>query len=350
MPQHSRSLSWLAAAVFATSLAACGGDGDDPPVSTAPTPAPAPTPGVPGEPNPGQPVAVTGQYRLESTPATAAAGLAALNAMGQLGYGYVTGVAEYRTTMPVPMGDLYLTDTAHATSKLQYSLATPATTVPALVAQLNQNGATGAMYKGELAFGTGLGADIRSVFVKDTTKTTTFTYEVKPTTLPTGKAALKAELDAQGARGFQFLSSGILTPGMEAFNIYVKASAPAATYTYTFVDSTATGPANGAALKQQLNVQGATGNALLGTYTVDTLNTFVQIFEKSSLQTTPITYDVVATDTNDTLAQMTAKANTRAAAGEFLYGDLMTSDQKFNTVYVKGAVSNRHPLAGPVFP
>ena len=47
---------------------------------------------------------------------------------------------------------------------------------------------------------------------------------------------------------------------------------------------------------------------------------------------------------------MTVKANTRAAAGEFLYGDVMTSDQKFNTIYVKGALSNRHPLAGPVFP
>jgi hypothetical protein len=348
MPQHSRSLSWLAAAVFATSLAACGGDGDDAPVAS--TPAPAPTPGVPGDPTPGQPAVVTGQYRLESTPATAAGGLSALNAMGQLGYAYVTGVAEYRTTLPVPMGDLYLTDTAHTGSKLQYSLATPATTVADLGTQLNQQGAAGALYKGELGFGTGLSVEIRSLFVKDTTKTTTFTYEVKPTTTTQQKATLLAELNAQGARGFRYQSTGVLTPSLAAFNLYVKDSAPAATYTYTFVDSTATGPASGAALKTQLNAQGANGNVLLGTYSVNDLNTFVQIYEKSSLQTKPVTYDVVAVDTSDTLAQMTVKANTRAAAGEFLYGDVMTSDQKFNTIYVKGALSNRHPLAGPVFP
>jgi len=346
MPQHSRSLSWLAAAVFATSLAACGGDGDDAPVASTP----APTPGVPVDPTPGQPVVVTGQYRLESTPATAAGGLSALNAMGQLGYAYVTGVAEYRTTLPVPMGDLYLTDTAHTGSKLQYSLATPATTVADLGTQLNQQGAAGALYKGELGFGTGLSVEIRSLFVKDTTKTTTFTYEVKPTTTTQQKATLLAELNAQGARGFRYQSTGVLTPSLAAFNLYVKASAPAATYTYTFVDSTATGPASGAALKTQLNAQGANGNVLLGTYSVNDLNTFVQIYEKSSLQTKPVTYDVVAVDTSDTLAQMTVKANTRAAAGEFLYGDVMTSDQKFNTIYVKGALSNRHPLAGPVFP
>ena len=348
MPQHSRSLSWLAAAVFATSLAACGGDGDDPPVAT--TPAPAPTPGVPGEPNPGQPGVVTGQYRLESNPSTAAAGLAALNAMGQLGYGFVSSISPYTQTLPVPIGDLYLTDTAHTGSKLQYSLVTPATSVAAITTQLNQQGATGAAYKGDVSFGTGQAVEIRSMYVKDTTKTTTFTYEVKPTTTTQQKATLLAELNAQGARGFQFHSTGVLVPSLAAFNVYVKASAPAATYTYTFVDTTATGPANGAALETQLNAQGANGNALLGTYGVNDLNTFVQIFEKSSLQTTPVTYDVVAVDTSDTLAQITAKANTKAAAGEFLYGDLMTSDQKFNTLYVKGAVSNRHPLSGPVFP
>jgi len=346
MSLNARSLPWLAAAVFATTLAACGGDGDDPPVSSTP----APSPGVPVDPPPGQPVTVTGQYRLESSPATAAAGLSALNAMGQLGYGFVSSVAPYTQTLPVPIGDLYLTDTAHTGSKLQYSLATPATTVSAIATQLNQQGGAGALYKGDVSFGTGLSVDIRSLFVKDTTKATTFTYEVKPTTTTQQKATMLAELNAQGARGFRYHSTGVLVPSLEAFNVYVKASAPAATYTYTFVDSTATGPADGAALKAQLNAQGANGNALLGSFSVNDLNTFVQIYEKSSLQTTPITYDVVAVVTSDTLAQITTKANTKAAAGEFLYGDVMTSDQKFNTIYVKGAVSNRHPLAGPVFP
>ena len=50
----------------------------------------------------------------------------------------------------------------------------------------------------------------------------------------------------------------------------------------------------------------------------------VMIFEKASTQTTAITYELIPVDKNATLAEVVARANVRAAAGEFLFGDLVT--------------------------
>lgn len=335
-------------AMMSASLAACGG-GDDapaPPVAGTPTPAP-PTGPDPVVPAPA--VAVTGQFHLEGPAATSAQGLATLNALGQQGYAFVSSIASY-TGNPLPViGDLYVKDSAHAASKLVYQSLAPGANASAAVTQLNQQGANGFMYKGDVAYGTGT-TDIRSLFVKDSTRSTTFTYEVQAGGSPVAKSALLAQLNAQGARGFRFVSAVAFNGGNDIQNLYVKTSAPAATYTYSFVDvASPFGTANGAALKQQLNDKGATGSIFRGAFVVDNFTTGVLIFEKASTQTTAITYELIPVDKNATLAEVVARANVRAAAGEFLFGDLVTDDGAFHTVYVKGG-ELRHPLSGAVFP
>lgn len=331
---------WACVALLSTTLAACGGGGgggDD-------IPAPPAGPGTPGTPG-----TVTGQYRLETSPTTANSGVAAMNTLGQQGFGFVSSLATYTT--PTGLGDVYVKDSAHAASKLQYVALTPATTATAALAQMNQQGALGYLYKGDAGFGSGAGMEFRSMFVRDTTRTTTYTYERQPATAPMPKGTLLTQLNAQGARGFRFMAMLTTNAGGEYFNLYTKSSAETGTYAYTFVDvASPFGTANGAALKAQLNAKGATGAMFLSAFVVDNFNTGVQIYEKSSVHNTPITYDVVAVDRNDTLAGLVAKANVRAAASEFLYGDLVTDDGNFHRVYVKGAPRLSHPLAGPVFP
>lgn len=348
----ARVASPLLCTLFALTLVACGGDDGpaEPVAGTPPAPAPGPAPAPPTGPAPTPaPVTVTGQYRLEPSANTPDAALAALNALGQQGHVFVSPVAGNATTLPVPTGDLYLSDSAHAASRLVYTMATPAASMATHLALLNQHGAAGRLYKGDLVYTGAGGFAQRSLFVQDTSRTATYTYEAKTTPLPSRKADWLAELNAQGARGFRFLQTASVNS--EAANLYVKVSAPAATYSYAFVDSPGPfGPADGAALKTLLNTRGAGKAAYLGASAVDNTSTFVMVFETSSLQTAALTYDVVPVDPADTLAQTTAKANAKAAAGEFLFSDVVTADGRISTVYVKGAVSLRHPFTGPVFP
>lgn len=344
---------WATVAVMSATLAACGGGGSDapvpPPVGGTPDPV---TPAPPAGPDPVVPApdtSASGQYHLEAPAASSTAAVAAMNALGQQGYAFVSSIASY-TANPLPViGDLYVKDSAHAASRLSYQALVPAANATAAVAQMNQQGASGYMYKGDVAYGTGT-SDIRSLFVKDTTKAGSFAYEVLPGGSPMAKDALLAQLNAQGARGYRWMSAAIFGNGPDIHNVYVKTSAPAATFTYSFVDLPAPfGMANAAALKQRLNEKGATGALFRGAFIVNDFNSGVQIFEKASTQTTAITYDLVPVVKTDTLAQVVAKANVRAATGEFLLSDVVTDDNAFHTIYMKGGEA-RHPLSGPVFP
>lgn len=344
-------------AVSALTMAACGGGGSsgpaDEPAPTPGAPAPAPGPGAPSDPAPPPaPASVTGQYRLEPEASSADAALAAFNARGDEGHAFLGTLASVDgATGIVATGDFYLQDTAHTTSKLQYAMLALANSADAKVQQLNRQGANGFAFKLDVGFSSG--SQFRSLFVKDLTKATTFSYERQPAIATLTRDGFLAQLNAAGARGFRLVGGLIVGPfgNQEAFNLYVKDSS-GATYNYTFVDvAFPYGMANGEALLQRLNEMGAQGSFYLGAFLVSPApGAGVQVFEKSSLQVGAIDYRVQASASSASLAQRQANFNENAAQGYFFLSDVATDDSAQSTMSVRNATNLRNPLTGITFP
>ncbi|MDR6214157.1 hypothetical protein QE399_001846 [Paracidovorax wautersii] len=335
-----------AAAAMLALLAACGGGGggsDAPPApgggdgggggGTDPgTPAPPTTPTPPTTPS-----VVTGQYRLLPAATDFAGALAAMNAQGAEGFAFLSAMGP--SGAPGAFGDFYVSDTAHTGVRLEYATQPNAASADAALAQMNAQGTHGFQYKSGVSYGSV--SDLRSLYVKDASRSNTYSYERQPATGAVDRAAFDAQLNAQGARGYRFV--GPLAVGNEFFSLYVK-DASATTYSYTLRDA---GAANGAALQQQLSELGAQGFMYQGALVVQ--GSTVVMFEKSSAQNGPLEYQVEESN-QSSLDQMLARLNERAAQGFFFFSDVVAGDGKIYTISVKNAVALRHPLAGITFP
>lgn len=316
-------------------LAACGGSGgggDD--SAGGGGDGGGTTPGTP------TPVAVTGQYRLLTAAADFTSSLAAMNAQGAQGYAFLSPMGPNASTV---FGDFYVTDTAHAASKFDYVALPDAASADAALAQMNAQGAKGYAYKSGMAFGSI--TDLRSLYVKDTSRSMSYSYERLPTSAATTRTAYESQLNAEGAKGFR--SVGPLFVGGDMFNLYGKDSS-SATYTYTLRTATGQfGVANGAALQQQVNELGAQGYLYLGANVLGSET--VMIYEKSSTQNGAVEYSVDQS-TETSLNQLLAQLNERAAKGYFFFSDIVANDNKIYTISVKNAAALRNPLAGIAFP
>lgn len=296
-----------------------------------------------GGSNPGTPVAVTGQYRLQPAATDFNGALAAMNAQGAQGYAFLSSF--FPSGNASTFGDFYVSDTAHASSRLDYAMEPVVTTADAALAQMNARGAQGYAYKAGAAYGTTMPIEQRSIYVKDTSRSVTYSYERLASTSSTTKATYEAQLNAQGARGYRIV--GPMIVGGEQFNLYSKDNS-GATYSYSLRDWVGNfGVADGAALQQQLTEMGAQGYMYQGGMALQG-QTVVQ-FEKSSAQNGAVEYQVEQS-TQTTLDGMLARMNERAAQGFFLFSDVIANDGKTYTISVKNAVALRHPLAGISFP
>jgi hypothetical protein len=145
-----------AALVLLASLAACGGGGGGGSGGIGEPgggdPGNGGNPGTPGNPGGGTPTPVTGQYRMETGAENFDAALSAMNSLGSQGYAFTYSLAVGGATFPVPIGDFYVTDTAHTGTRLDYRMVPDVAGVSALVAQLNAQGAQGYLYKSGMAF------------------------------------------------------------------------------------------------------------------------------------------------------------------------------------------------------
>lgn len=88
------------------------------------------------------PPQVTGQY-IAQPAASGAALLAAMNDQGSRGYAYLSAMVTGGSVQT----DFYVTDTAHASSRLTFETVAQAASGDGLVAQLNQQGARGFAFK-----------------------------------------------------------------------------------------------------------------------------------------------------------------------------------------------------------
>lgn len=134
----------------------------------------------------------------------------------------------------------------------------------------------------------------------------TFLYETLPAAGST--SVFLAQLNAQGARGFRFLSGLAFTQSptsIELVQAYVKDAATA--YTYERLAP----PADAAELSTQLNAQGARGFSWVGAYSVGGETSF--IYQKQDASTATFGYRVLAAQAAG--ADYLAQANAQGADG-----------------------------------
>lgn len=293
--------------------------------------------------------AVTGTYKLGGqTAASHAQMLNAANSMGADGYALFSSLAGSISPTSTEIGDFYLTDTAHAGRKFSYVNPAAQPTRIAFLAQLNQQGSSGYMYKSDAVFSDV--SDIRSVYVKDNSRSDQFSYR---TVTPVAKTAedFAAELNGQGAAGYRYLGPQIINN--ELFSLYAKRN-DSVTYTYQ-VDKLGSSfsAADAAAMRTRLAPKGADGWFIRGTQGLgsDPMNmNYVDVFEKSSAQNGAIEYLVEASASSDSLTTQLSNMNANAAKGFFYFSGIMTADGKTSTIYVKNSAWMINPLAGVTFP
>ncbi len=283
---------------------------------------------------------VTGQY-IAQPAASGAALLAAMNDQGSRGYAYLSAMV----TGGSAQNDFYVTDTAHASSRLSYETVAQANSGDGLVAQLNQQGARGFAFKGPYMSADGPGISLLTV--RDAERGATYSYERQAISGSLSSDAFQAQLNAEGAMGYRLV--GPIGAGQDSFNLYARDSS-ATTYSYTVIPvSGSGGMASGDALRQRLNEQGAQGRFYLGAFSLQG-GAIGQVFEKSSVQNGPVEYDLSAVNLQQTADQKLAAMNQRAAQGFFFVSDLSIDDGGTYTLSARNAASLRSPLAGVAFP
>lgn len=134
-----------------------------------------------------------------------------------------------------------------------YKSQTPATNLNAFITLINNEGALGYQYQGDLGFDAGGGNFVFiSLFERNTAAPTTYTYESAPTSATA--AALVTQANAQGAR--QFLYRGgiaFTTGGFVTFSLYEKDNTRGDTFRYEQLPRSTTP----SAFLVQANAQGA---------------------------------------------------------------------------------------------
>ncbi len=293
--------------------------------------------------------AVTGTYKMGGQTATSHAQMLDFaNSMGADGYALFSSLAGSISSTGSEIGDFYLTDTAHAGRKFSYVNPAAQPSRTAFLAQLNQQGSSGYMYKSDAVFGDV--GDIRSVYVKDNSRSDQFSYRTV-TPVATTAEAFATELNGQGAEGYRYLGPQIVNN--ELFSLYAKRN-DGVTYTYQ-VDKLGSSfsAADAAAMRTRLAQKGADGWFIRGTQRLggDPLNmSYVDVFEKSSAQNGAIEYLVEASASSDSLTTQLSNMNANAAKGFFYFSGIMTADNKTSTIYAKNSAWMINPLAGVTFP
>ncbi len=269
--------------------------------------------------------------------------------MGQQGYAFISGIGGLNDQV-----NLYYRDSAHANAIISYESDTAPTNITALLDLLNRRGSQGWAYKGDLAMGVN---DARSVFVKDSTRASTYAYNA-PVGTTLDWAGLLTQLNERGSAGERFI--GPVTYGASAnapvYNLYMRAAAWPVTYSY----SSAGQPANGTsadAFQTMLAAHGQNRRVLLGAYVPGgNPMTPALLFETSSAQTSTLDYQVIPTPASESTASQVQRHNAKAQEGYVHLGDYAINaaaigPAAFMSIYVKGLqFPLRQPLAGIVYP
>ncbi len=187
-------------------------------------------------------------YLYQTVPLTntASAFISQLNAQAALGYRYFGDQIYGGVAASVLVKE-------NNSSTYHYKSLTPATNATAFIALVNNEGALGYQYQGDLAFdGGGGNFAFVSLFSLNTAAPTTYTYESAPTS--ENAAALALQTNAQGARRFLYRGGIAFTKvGFVTLSLYEKDNTRGDTYRYEQLPRSLTS----ADFLGQVNAQGA---------------------------------------------------------------------------------------------
>ncbi|MGL4573917.1 MAG: hypothetical protein ACRCV9_03920 [Burkholderiaceae bacterium] len=307
-------------------LAACGG-GDDAAPAPTPTPissgspSPSPTPTASPSPSPTPTATPTGSPSPSPTPTPT----------GSPSPSPTPTPTSTPTATPSPSPTPTPTSTPTPTptaAARNYEAIAFIQTRAELLTQLNAQGARGFTFFGPLGLDNGTPGNINddqfvNFYVKDSA--TTYVNEILDT--PASVSALLAQMNAQGARGFDFYGP------LEVGTLYVKESA-GATYTYELLSATDTN----ANFLTQANSQGDRGFFYIGSYAVDT-TTFVNIYAKVTGSAAKYAYRLqpFLDDPAAFVTQANAQGQEgyRFVGGAAFLGEPVGSDARTRNVYVR---------------
>lgn len=323
----------IALSFILLSQAACGGGGGSTGSTSTTSSQNATSP---------QTASINGIYAQSSISSTADADLAQLNKQGALGYAWVSPLVSYDAGHEYY--NLYVKSSLRLGSVFNYKADAEPAAFADLLTLLNQRGSEGYAYKGPYIYGS-----TYSMFVKDSTKSTTFAYEMLSISASANIGQLLAQLNSQGARGFQMaVTLASASDPTSMVNLYSKSSTGPTNYTYTSRSlGAAFAPANKADLISQLQQGSADGSQFVSPQVVGGRGYL--LFVRPSDSTAAVQYEVEDIPAGETAPAMLTAINAKAAAGTYLLSDFYTADMGLYRIYVKGKVLPI-PLAGLVFP
>jgi uncharacterized protein YfiM (DUF2279 family) len=220
------------------------------------------------------------------------------------------------------------------------SNATPAS----FVQVLNTQGAQGYAYKGALIFPGS--ATTTLLFVKNNSKTATYSYQFTSVSTLNDEAAYVQDMNTKGSNGFGLLGSFLSDPQnlSTQFLLYSKDNTSNATYAYKFKPISF--PTRDELLAE-VNAEGANGYMWRGGFGIGATPRF--LYEKPSNIPTPVVYSIelaVQSSTNAFLQQL----NQLAAQGNFFAGPyVLDNNSTIYHVFYKGPPTTS-PLQGVIIP
>jgi hypothetical protein len=202
----------------------------------------------------------------------------------------------------------------------------------ALLTQMNAQGARGFVYVSGIVLDNntpGNTADdlFANLYAKDST--TTYTYEILDT--PATKDAFVAQMNAQGTRGYVFY--GPTTAG----TIYVKESGST---TYSYEVLSAAGNTTNAGFLTQVNAQGDRGFGYIGSYifglnAADTVNFYGKVTGSAAKYSYRLEPLLNAPDTFIAQANAQGLQGFKFQSGAVFTGEPANSGNQFKALYVK---------------
>jgi hypothetical protein len=192
-------------------------------------------------------------FKTEATRVGRDAALRTLNQQGAAGFAFVTGLAVQTnpgaSEAVLAFADLYAKGDAGVTYQYVADLVVDDAT--AFLNRVNSRGAEGYILKSQYAFNPTniLTTDSYYLFVKSTRRATTYSYRLLPQA-STSSPSL-AEINQQGSAGYVFRVTLIF--GTQVVSLYVRDNTSGATYTY----ETTPMPNSSEAALSEFNAQGA---------------------------------------------------------------------------------------------
>ena len=219
------------------------------------------------------------------------------------------------------ISSIYVKDSSK-NSTFSYETLTPKTTASEFVVQSNAEGARGYQYMCDFTF---TGGDSRSIYVKDNSKNSTFIYEtMAPKSDP---SEFVTQCNTQGANGYQYMANYMFA-GSGISSVYVKDNSKNSTFNYeTQIPKTTSSE-----FVVQSNTEGAKGYR----YMYDNAFTGLEIrsiYVKDNSSTSTFSYETLTPKTIS--SEFVAQSNIEGTKGYQYRCDYMFAGTGISSLYVK---------------